>query len=75
MLYTICIYNLTFLKTTIKTCFAQTQMLANEQSFGGSLPQTFSTIPRKNFTDRPYNKPGQVGYFKVVPRGYKCENV
>lgn len=64
MLYTICIYYLTFLKTTIKTCFAQTQMLANEQSF----PQTFSTIPRKNFTDRPYNKPGQVGYFKV-PQG------
>lgn len=50
-------------------------MLANELSFGGSLPQTFSTIPRKNFTDRPYNKPGQVGYFKVVPRGYKCENM
>lgn len=57
-----------FFKTTIKTCFAQTQMLANELSFGGSLPQTFSTIPRKNFTDRPYNKPGQ------VPRD-KCENV
>lgn len=75
MLYTICIYNLTFLKTTIKTCFAQTQMLANELSFGGSLPQTFSTIPRKTFTDRPYNKPGQVGYFKVVPRGHKCENM
>lgn len=50
-------------------------MLANELSFGGSLPQTFSTIPRKNFTDRPYNKPGQVGYFKVVPRGHKCENM
>lgn len=50
-------------------------MLANELSFGGSLPQTFSTIPRKNFSDRPYNKPGQVGYFKVVPRGYKCENM
>lgn len=75
MLYTICIYYSFFFKTTIKTCFAQTQMLANELSFGGSLPQTFSTIPRKNFTDRPYNKPGQVGYFKVVPRGYKCENM
>lgn len=52
----------------LKTCFAQTQMLANELSFGGSLPLTFSTIPCKNFTDRPYNKPGQVGYFKV-PQG------
>lgn len=68
MLYTICIYYSIFFKTTIKTCFAQTQMLANELSFGGSLPQTFSTIPCKSFTDRPYNKPGQVGYFKV-PQG------
>lgn len=69
MLYIICIYYSFFFLNNYKNLFC------TNTDVGGSLPQTFSTIPRKNFTDRLYNKPGQVGYFKVVPRGHKCENM
>lgn len=69
MLYIICIYYSFSFLNNYKNLFC------TNTDVRGSLPQTFSTIPRKNFTDRPYNKPGQVGYFKVVPRGYKCENM